>query len=419
MTSSTGGNLPKNQKQMKKIDFKQRKYVLPLLALPFLMLFVYVGAQFTKEDTSEKDQPKELSLSLGETQDSIMTKNDAYDAFFKKDDNRTMLEGLDKEQDSLYNYDDQLSLAQKRKIDSLKAVSSKQNQYREKGNPSSYYQPNQQNEDRDYKRSSEIIRMLNDKSYGKQENGYDSESPKAPSKNEPQDPVKYLKQQMLVMDSLEKARDPEYQSKLAAEQKLKASKDKMDEFLNSTFNVSKSGINNDFNAFYKEKENSFIKAVIDENNKGFLGSRIRFRLLEDIFVSNRKISKGSILYGQISGFSMQRVELTIVSVFTKGDIFPINLSIYDVDGMKGLYVPQSVFRDMIREMGSNSIQGTQMDMGGQGFFTSLGSKLFTSTSKSIANLIKTNKAKLKYNSYVFLIDEKQLKDSQNQKKYKK
>ena len=48
---------------MKKLDFKQKKYVLPLLALPFLMLFVYVGAQFTKEDTSEKDQPKELSLS--------------------------------------------------------------------------------------------------------------------------------------------------------------------------------------------------------------------------------------------------------------------------------------------------------------------------------------------------------------------
>lgn len=405
---------------MKKIDFKQRKYVLPLLALPFLLLFVYVGAQFTKEDTSEKDQPKELSLSLGETQDSIMTKNDAYDAFFKKDDNRTMLEGLDKEEDSLYNYDDQLSLAQKRKIDSLKAVSSRQNQYREKGNTSSYYSPNSsQREDKDYQRSSEIIRMLNDKSYGKQENGFDSESQKAPSKNEPQDPVKYLKQQMLVMDSLEKARDPEYQSKLAAEQRLKTSKEKMDEFLNSTFNVSKSGINNDFNAFYKEKENSFIKAVIDENNKGFLGSRIRFRLLEDIFISNRKISKGSILYGQISGFSMQRVDLTIVSVFTKGEIFPVNLSIYDVDGMKGLYVPQSVFRDMIREMGSNSVQGTQMDMGGQGFFTSLGSKLFTSTSKSIANLIKTNKAKLKYNSYVFLIDEKQLKDSQNQQKNKK
>ena len=401
---------------IKKINFKEKKYVMPLLALPLLLLFVYVGTQFTKEDTSKKDKPKELSLSLGETRDSIMTKNDAYDAFFKKDDNRTMLGGLDKEQDSLLSYEDQLSFDQKRKIDSLKAVSSTQNQQASKGGNSSYYNPKQQNEDKDFKRSSEIIRMLNDKSNGKQENEQLSENQKSSNQNAQQDPVKYLKQQMLVMDSLEKARDPEYQAKLLAEQKLKANREKMDEFLKSTFNVGKSGINSGFNAFYRENENSFIKAVIDENNKGFLGSRIRFRLLEDIFVGNRKIEKGSILYGQISGFSMQRVDLKIVSVFTKGEILPVNLSIYDIDGIKGLYVPQSVFRDMIREMGSNSVQGTQMDMSGQGFFTSIGSKLFTSTSKSIANLIKTNKAKLKYNSYVFLIDEKQLKDSKNQQK---
>lgn len=400
---------------IKKINFKEKKYVLPLLALPFILLLAYVGAQFTKDDKS-KEKPKELSLSLGESQDSIMTKNDAYDAFFKKDDNRTMLGGLDKEQDSLLSYDDQLSLAQKRRIDSLKAINSRQSQYHAAGNPSSYYNPKQAKEDQDYKRSTEIIKMLNDKSYGKQEDNYQTEKPKTKEQNTQQDPVKYLKQQMLVMDSLEKTRDPEYQNKLAAEQKLKANKEKMNDFLNSTFNVSKSGINNDFNAIYKDKKNSFIKAVIDENNKGFLGSRIRFRLLEDIFVGNKKISKGSILYGQISGFTMQRVDLKIISVFAQGEIFPINLSIYDVDGMKGLYVPQSVFRDMIREMGSNSVQGTQMDMGGEGFFTTIGSKLFTSTSKSIANLIKTNKAKLKYNSYVFLIDEKQLKESQNQTK---
>ena len=402
---------------IKKIDFKEKKYVLPLLALPFLFLFAYVGGQFVKEDTTEKDQPKELSLSLGDTQDSIMSKNDAYDAFFKKENNRTMLGGLDKEEDSLLKYDDQLSLAQKRKIDSLKAVNGRQNQYQAKGNQSSYYNTNQsQSDDKDYKRSSEIIKMLNEKSYGKPEKDYALENTKTNTQTNQPDPVKYLKEQMLVMDSLEKSRDPEYQSKLAAEQKLKSNKEKMDDFLNSTFNVSKSGINSDFNAFYKEKDNSFIKAVIDENNKGFLGSRIRFRLLEDIFVGNKEIVKGSILYGQISGFSMQRVNLNIVSVFTKGEIYPVNLSIYDVDGMKGLYVPQSVFRDMMREMGSNSVQGTQMDMGGKGFFSSIGTSLFTSTSKSIANLIKENKAKLKYNSYVFLIDEKQMKDLQNQQK---
>ena len=35
---------------IKKINFKDKKYVLPLLALPFLLLFVYVGAQLTKPD---------------------------------------------------------------------------------------------------------------------------------------------------------------------------------------------------------------------------------------------------------------------------------------------------------------------------------------------------------------------------------
>ncbi|MCW3170290.1 conjugative transposon protein TraM [Chryseobacterium sp. 09-1422] len=400
---------------IKKINFKEKRYVLPLLALPFIFLFVYIGAQFVKGEKPE-EKPKELSLSLGETQDSIMTKNDAYDAFFKKDDNRTMLDGLGKESDSLLNYEDQLSFAQKRRIDSLKAITSRQDQYQAKGNLSSYYDLKQEKEGQDYKRSSEIIKMLNDKSYGKPESNFQAENSKRKEQTVQHDPVKYLKQQMLVMDSLEKARDPEYQNKLTAENKLKANREKMEEFLNTTFNVSKSGINTAFNAVYKERDNSFIKALIDEDNKGFLGSRIRFRLLEDIFVGNRKISKGSILYGQISGFTMQRVDLKIISVFGKGEIFPINLSIYDVDGMKGLYVPQSVFRDMIREMGSNSVQGTQMDMGGEGFFTTIGSKLFTSTSKSIANLIKTNKAKLKYNSYVFLIDEKQLKESQNQTK---
>jgi hypothetical protein len=83
-----------------------------------------------------------------------------------------------------------ISIDQKRRIDSLKAVSSRQNQIR-KGKPSSYYNP--KNEDKDYNRSSDIIRMLNDKSYGKPENEYASESPKEKTPIAQPDPVKYLR----------------------------------------------------------------------------------------------------------------------------------------------------------------------------------------------------------------------------------
>ena len=394
--------------EIKKINFKQKKYILPLVLLPFLLLFVYVGAEFTQDQQVEEEPKKELSIGLGETKDTILSKDDAYNAFFQKDDTRTMLDGLDSEEDSLLGYNDLLSDAQKRRIDSARIVASRNNEYQQK-RQSSYYNPK---EEGNHKRSSEIIRMLNEKSYGNT-NDYSTPRIEKKTENTENDPVKILKEQMLVMDSIEKARDPEYQKELLAEKRLKANQKKMEEFMNSTLDVSKVGRSNNFNSIHKEEQNYFIKAVIDEDNKGYLGSRIRLRLLEDIFVGKKKIKKGEIIYGQISGFQMQRVNLSVISVLANGEILPINLSVYDVDGMKGLYVPQSVFRDMVKELGSQSVQGTQMDMGTAGFFTSIGSRLFTSTSKSIANLIKINKAKLKYNSYIYLINEKELKESTN------
>ncbi|WP_068596997.1 conjugative transposon protein TraM [Vaginella massiliensis] len=391
----------------KKINFKEKKYILPLLVLPFLIFFIYIGTSFVQEEEIVIDDGEKLSLSLGESSDSIMSKNDAYDAFFERGDDRTMLDGLTQETDSLMVYSDLLTEAQKRKIDSLKFVSEKQIQKTQNRN-NSYYEPKQDRDD--YQRSADIIKMLNEKSYG-------SNSVSEPNsgnytiKELPTDPVKLLKEQMLVMDSIEKARDPEYQSRLAAEEKLKKNKEKKEAFLNSTFDVNKTLVNNSFNSIYKAKENNFIKAVIDEDNKGYLGSRIRIRLLEDIYVANKRIKKGNVLYAQISGFSMQRVNLNIVSVLSDGEILPINLSIYDLDGMKGLYIPNSLFRDMVKEFGSQSVQGTNLDSSGSSFFTSIGSKLFTSTSQSIANLIKTNKAKLKYNSYIYLIDDKEMQSN--------
>ncbi|WP_027376099.1 conjugative transposon protein TraM [Kaistella palustris] len=397
----------------KKINFKQPKYIFPLILLPVIL---FLGFQTTKYIDKEK-QPEEvsqdLSLNLGETQDSILSKNAAYDDLFEKGDGRSMLDGIDKDEDSLQNYSDNLDDKQKRYIDSLKMVRSLNSRANGNvGNESYYKQNSQRNSDeKDFQRSAEMIRMLNNESNG---NGQNTNSANQNSfrsaRNEVEnDPVKMLKKQMLMMDSLEKAKDPEYQSALAAENKLKMNKKKMAAFLNSTLRVDKSSLNPSFNSIAKKNGDSFIKAVIDENTKGYLGSRIRFRLLEDINVGKHKINKGTILYGQISGFSLQRVNLNVVSILKDGNILPVNLSVFDMDGMQGLYIPQSDFREMLREMGSNSVQGTQMDSGGESFFTSLFSSLFSSTSKTIANMIRQNKAKLKYNSYLYLINDKELK----------
>ncbi|CAA7196993.1 conjugative transposon protein TraM [Chryseobacterium potabilaquae] len=406
---------------IKKLNFKQPKYIFPLIAFPFVMFFGYQATQFLGSESKENTLKEELSISLGETQDSILSKNDAYDTFFAKKTDRTMLDGLEKENDSLNFYSDNLNYREKRYIDSLTAV--RKEQYTSPGNSTnrSYYKATNianDNDEKDYQRSAELIKMLNGENSEKfSPNSRNLSKAKNVNtdylKDEVDDPVKTLRKQMLMMDSLEKARDPKYLAKHAAEDRLKKNKERLGAFLNTTLKVSKSGLNNNFNTVSKEKDNNFVKAVIDENSNGYLGSRIRFRLLEDIFVGKNRISKGTLLYGQISGFTLQRVNLNVVSILNNGEILPINLSVYDIDGMQGMYVPQSEFREMLRQLGNNSIQGTPMEMDSKSFFTSIFSNVFSSASQTISNLIRKNKAKLKYNSYIYLINDQELKKNEN------
>ena len=77
---------------LKKINFKQPKYIIPLITLPFVLFGAYqVESLMADEEVAEPQQ--ELNLSLGETRDSILTKNEAYDEFFANGDSRTMLDG--------------------------------------------------------------------------------------------------------------------------------------------------------------------------------------------------------------------------------------------------------------------------------------------------------------------------------------
>lgn len=356
---------------------------------------------------------QELSTSLGETQDSILAKNDAYEQFFEKNDDRTMLDGLDKEQDSLNYYSDNLDAKQKRYIDSLKFAQQEKNHGNSNFSNKEYYKPSKNNQDRDYERSADLIRMLNQESSGNNRQNIGNYSAKNTQKLEQEDPVKTLRKQMLLMDSLEKSRDPKFQEQYKAQEQLKKNKDKMNAFLNASFTVKKAGLNDEFNTISIDKETNYVKAVIDENSTSYLGSRIRFRLLENVKAGKFLIPKGSILYGQISGFSLQRVNLNIVSVLINGEIIPINLSVFDVDGMQGLYVPQSAFTEMMRTFGTNSVQGNTLQSGSEDFFKSMASNLFTSASQTISNIIRKNKAKLKFNTYLYLINEKELKQNEN------
>ena len=161
-----------------------------------------------------------------------------------------------------------------------------------------------------------------------------------------------------------------------------------------------------------DKEPNLIKAIIDENIKAVDGSRVRLRLLDDIEINDVVVPKGSYLYATMSGFGSQRVKGNVQSIMVDDDIIKVSLALYDTDGLEGLYVPSSQFRETTKDVSSGALSNTSSLTNSS---TTTGNNLATwgaqtitnavqKTSNAISKAIKKNNAKLKYGTFVYLIN---------------
>ena len=85
------------------------------------------------------------------------------------------------------------------------------------------------------------------------------------------------------------------------------------------------------------------------------GSRVRLRLLDDVEINEYVVKRGSYLYATMSGFSSGRVKGNITSILIKDELVKVSLSLYDTDGMEGLYVPNSQFRETSKDVASGAV----------------------------------------------------------------
>ena len=163
-----------------------------------------------------------------------------------------------------------------------------------------------------------------------------------------------------------------------------------------------------------EKEPGLIKAIIDENIKAVDGSRVRLRLLDDIEINEVMVPKGSYIYATMSGFGSQRVKGSVKSIMVDDEIIKVSLSLYDTDGLEGLYVPSSQFRETTKDVGSGALNNTSsLTNGGTTGGNSLAawgtqavSNAVQKTSNAISKAIRKNSAKLKYGTFVYLVNGK-------------
>lgn len=388
------------------INFKQPKYVLPVILLPFLCLFFYAWhSGFSKPKQEVKDTVG-LNGAVGDVSADVRKKQltdklDAYRNTYKEADGLTAVNVIPRESSSNPAFNNDYSDQQKKKLDSIRQAMKLKFRTGKSTGP----------------RQEQLSGISNDQQVAKsiEAMSHRQASPPRPvvAVTKEKDPMEVFKAQMAVMDSINKANDPVYKDELKKKQAAEKIANQKQSQVKLTVGKAEV-ISTDFNTIMPEKEPAFISAVIDENVTGYAGSRLRLKLLEDIKAGNNLIKKGTYLFAQISGFTEQRVTLAITSILCDGKILPVKLDIYDMDGMPGLYVPSSTFRDFTKDLGSNSVQGVTIDgsSGNSQFIMSSLDKVFQSTSSAIADLIRKNKAKLKYNSYLYIIDSDALQNAQ-------
>ena len=163
-------------------------------------------------------------------------------------------------------------------------------------------------------------------------------------------------------------------------------------------------------------EPRLIKAIIDEDVKAVDGSRVRLRLLDDIEIGGETLSEGSYLYATMSGFGQQRVKGNVKSMMIADRIIKVNLSIYDTDGMEGLYVPNSSFRETAKDVAGGALDQSMTINNGttDNSFNQWGiqaiQNAYQQTSNAISKAIKKNRVNLKYGTFVYLVNGREVKE---------
>lgn len=164
-----------------------------------------------------------------------------------------------------------------------------------------------------------------------------------------------------------------------------------------------------------ESEPHLIKAIIDEDIKCVDGSRVRLRLLDDIEINEVTLTKGSYLYAEMSGFGGQRVKGNVSSILVHDELVKVSLTMYDTDGLEGLYVPKSSFRETANDVASSAMSGSMSVNGNSNnTFSQWGiqaiNNAYQRTANAISKNIRKNKAKLKYGTFVYLVNSKEKKN---------
>lgn len=98
-----------------------------------------------------------------------------------------------------------------------------------------------------------------------------------------------------------------------------------------------------------------IVAEIPEEQVLVNGATVKLRLLNDVYIHGTLVPKNQLLYG-VASLKDERLNIEITSIGYNGQILPVDLSVYDMDGQQGLFIPGAITRDVAKQSADQGIE---------------------------------------------------------------
>ncbi|MFT3749149.1 MAG: conjugative transposon protein TraM [Agriterribacter sp.] len=102
-----------------------------------------------------------------------------------------------------------------------------------------------------------------------------------------------------------------------------------------------------------------VAAHIPETQILVNGATVRLQLSGDIYINGLHLPKDQFVYG-LASLNGERLAIHITSIRYQNTILPVDLSVYDLDGMEGIFVPGAITRDVAKQSSDQAIQSMSL-----------------------------------------------------------
>ncbi len=159
------------------------------------------------------------------------------------------------------------------------------------------------------------------------------------------------------------------------------------------------------------QDKNSIRACVNQTVTLTNGKELQIRLLEPMWAGETLIPVNSILTGACR-IGSERMEITINSIQYAGSIIPVELQVYDLDGQRGISVPNSDEIKAVKEIASQMAQSagssiTITDDAGSQFAADIGKSLIQGASQYVSKKMSVVKVIVKANYAILLLPKTQ------------